>query len=107
MTRFRRHSLLPIAPLKIWEAYSRISGTSGPRHSHDWSRFRKLSCHKEWKKETESRPCLLDHLFILLKMLSVSHYTHLHSGLDFSLHVVQHGRWYGGTSISNASSKIL
>ncbi|GBO36063.1 hypothetical protein AVEN_257643-1 [Araneus ventricosus] len=23
-------------------------------------------------------------------MLSISHYTHLHSGLDFSLHIVQH-----------------
>ncbi|GBM26458.1 hypothetical protein AVEN_126958-1 [Araneus ventricosus] len=40
-------------------------------------------------------------------MLSVSHYTYLHSGLDFLQHIVQHGRCYGGISISNASSKIL
>ncbi|GBM37731.1 hypothetical protein AVEN_179813-1 [Araneus ventricosus] len=29
-------------------------------------------------------------------MLSVSHYTHLHSGLDFWLHIVQYGKCYGG-----------
>ncbi|GBN43650.1 hypothetical protein AVEN_215265-1 [Araneus ventricosus] len=40
-------------------------------------------------------------------MLSVSHYTHWHTVLDFSLHNVQHSRCYGDRSISNTSSKIL
>ncbi|GBM08342.1 hypothetical protein AVEN_108348-1 [Araneus ventricosus] len=34
-------------------------------------------------------------------MISANLYTHLQSGLDFSLHIGQNGRCYGGTSISN------
>ena len=47
------------------------------------------------------------HLSVTLKMVYFSNNTHLDTGLNFSMHTVQHGRWHAGTSIRNTVPKFL
>ena len=46
------------------------------------------------------------HLSVMLKKVSFSKNTHLDMGVNFSMHIVQHGRWHTGTSICNTVSKF-